>query len=97
MVLPARGGETSVCSAAGACARDAKAAPGAAAPAQQSFRGGLAGWQEKKIAQYIEEHLLEDVHRCGRGLGEVLELPGLVVVGEGEGEDEDVVVEEEAA
>lgn len=33
----------------------------AAAPAQQSFRGGLAGWQEKKIAQYIEEHLLEDV------------------------------------
>ena len=25
------------------------------------LRGGLAGWQEKKVAQYIEEHLSEDV------------------------------------
>jgi AraC family transcriptional regulator len=32
-----------------------------AVPAKRSFRGGLAGWQEKKVAQYIEEHLLEDV------------------------------------
>lgn len=32
-----------------------------AIPAKQSFRGGLAGWQEKKVAQYIDEHLLEDV------------------------------------
>ena len=32
-----------------------------AGPVKQSFRGGLARWQEKKIAQYIEEHLLEDV------------------------------------
>jgi AraC family transcriptional regulator len=31
-----------------------------AIPARVQIRGGLAGWQEKKIAQYIEEHLLED-------------------------------------
>jgi AraC family transcriptional regulator len=30
-------------------------------PAQPPIRGGLAGWQEKKIAQYIDEHLLDDV------------------------------------
>ena len=27
-----------------------------AIPAKQPFRGGLAGWQEKKVAQYIDEH-----------------------------------------
>jgi AraC family transcriptional regulator len=32
-----------------------------AAPARQNSRGGLAGWQEKKVAQYIEEHLSEDI------------------------------------
>jgi AraC family transcriptional regulator len=32
-----------------------------AAPAKHNVRGGLAGWQEKKVAQYIEEHLSEDV------------------------------------
>jgi AraC family transcriptional regulator len=32
-----------------------------AGPVKRSFRGGLARWQEKKVAQYIEEHLLEDV------------------------------------
>jgi AraC family transcriptional regulator len=26
----------------------------------QRIRGGLAGWQEKRVAQYIEEHLAED-------------------------------------
>ena len=29
--------------------------------AKRHIRGGLAGWQEKKVAQYIEEHLLEDI------------------------------------
>lgn len=29
--------------------------------ATQRIRGGLAGWQEKRVAQYIEEHLAEDV------------------------------------
>ena len=33
----------------------------AAAPVKHNVRGGLAGWQEKKVAQYIEEHLSEDV------------------------------------
>jgi AraC family transcriptional regulator len=28
---------------------------------QEYVRGGLAGWQQKKVAQYIEEHLLEDI------------------------------------
>jgi AraC-like DNA-binding protein len=32
-----------------------------AAPAKQNIRGGLAGWQKKKLAEYIEEHLAEDV------------------------------------
>jgi len=32
-----------------------------AAPVKQPIRGGLSGWQEKKVAQYIEEHLLEDI------------------------------------
>jgi AraC family transcriptional regulator len=32
-----------------------------AAPARRNVRGGLAGWQEKKVAQYIEEHLSEDI------------------------------------
>jgi AraC family transcriptional regulator len=32
-----------------------------AAPARQNIRGGLAGWQEKKVAQYIDEHLPEDI------------------------------------
>ena len=30
-------------------------------PARAHVRGGLAGWQEKKAAQYIEEHLSEDI------------------------------------
>jgi AraC family transcriptional regulator len=30
-------------------------------PAPPQIRGGLAGWQEKRVAQYIEEHLLEDI------------------------------------
>jgi AraC family transcriptional regulator len=32
-----------------------------AAPVKQNIRGGLAGWQEKKVAHYIEEHLAEDI------------------------------------
>jgi AraC family transcriptional regulator len=32
-----------------------------AIPAKEHVRGGLAGWQEKKVAQYIEEHLSEDI------------------------------------
>jgi AraC family transcriptional regulator len=32
-----------------------------AIPAKEHIRGGLAGWQEKKVAQYIEEHLPEDI------------------------------------
>ena len=31
------------------------------APAVTTFRGGLAGWQKKKIADHIEEHLDEDL------------------------------------
>src|ERR1700730_2725552 len=31
------------------------------APATQNARGGLAAWQEKRVTQYIEEHLTEDV------------------------------------
>jgi AraC family transcriptional regulator len=30
-------------------------------PATQPIRGGLAGWREKKVAQYIDEHLSEDI------------------------------------
>jgi AraC family transcriptional regulator len=30
-------------------------------PAATTFRGGLAGWQRKKVADYIEEHLDEDL------------------------------------
>jgi AraC family transcriptional regulator len=30
-------------------------------PATQRIRGGLAGWREKKVAQYIDEHLSEDI------------------------------------
>jgi len=33
---------------------------GAVAP-KQNVRGGLAGWQRKKLAEYIEEHLAEDI------------------------------------
>ncbi len=29
--------------------------------ARRPIRGGLAGWQEKKVAQYIEEHLAENI------------------------------------
>ena len=29
--------------------------------ATHPIRGGLAGWQEKRVAQYIEEHLSEDI------------------------------------
>ncbi len=32
-----------------------------AVPAKQNVRGGLAGWQQKKLAEYIEEHLAEDI------------------------------------
>jgi AraC family transcriptional regulator len=32
-----------------------------AALVKQPIRGGLAGWQEKKVAQYIEEHLSQDI------------------------------------
>jgi AraC family transcriptional regulator len=32
-----------------------------AGAATQPIRGGLAGWQEKRVAQYIEEHLSEDI------------------------------------
>jgi AraC family transcriptional regulator len=31
------------------------------APARQNARGGLAAWQEKRVTQYIEEHLTEDI------------------------------------
>jgi AraC family transcriptional regulator len=30
-------------------------------PKRQHVRGGLAGWQEKKVAQHIEEHLSDDI------------------------------------
>jgi AraC family transcriptional regulator len=32
-----------------------------AAPAKQNIRGGLAGWQKKRLAEYIEDHLAEDM------------------------------------
>jgi AraC family transcriptional regulator len=32
-----------------------------AVAAEQRVRGGLAGWQEKRVGQYIEEHLTEDM------------------------------------
>jgi AraC family transcriptional regulator len=32
-----------------------------AGAATHPIRGGLAGWQEKRVAQYIEEHLSEDI------------------------------------
>jgi AraC family transcriptional regulator len=32
-----------------------------ASRAKRPIRGGLAGWQEKKVAEYIDEHLSEDV------------------------------------
>lgn len=31
------------------------------APAAQNARGGLAAWQQKRVAQYIEEHLTEEI------------------------------------
>jgi AraC family transcriptional regulator len=31
------------------------------APVEPSVRGGLAGWQQKKVTEYIEEHLAEDI------------------------------------
>ena len=31
------------------------------APAAQNARGGLAAWQQKRVTQYIEEHLTEDI------------------------------------
>jgi len=34
---------------------------GSVAPLQSNIRGGLSGWQQRKLAQYIEEHLAEDV------------------------------------
>ena len=34
---------------------------GSFAPLQSNIRGGLSGWQQRKLAQYIEEHLAEDV------------------------------------
>ncbi len=43
-----------------------------AIPAKEHIRGGLAGWQEKKVAQYIEEHLPEDM-----SLATLAELAGL--------------------
>jgi AraC family transcriptional regulator len=33
---------------------------GAVAP-KQNIRGGLAGWQKRKLTEYIEEHLAEDI------------------------------------
>jgi AraC family transcriptional regulator len=30
-------------------------------PTRQSERGGLAGWQKKRVVEYVEEHLSEDV------------------------------------
>ena len=32
-----------------------------AAPVKAYLRGGLAGWQKNQVAQYIEEHLTEDI------------------------------------
>ena len=29
--------------------------------AREDLRGGLPGWQQKKLTQYIEEHLAEEV------------------------------------
>jgi AraC family transcriptional regulator len=31
------------------------------APVATTFRGGLAGWQKKKVADYIEDHLEEEI------------------------------------
>jgi AraC family transcriptional regulator len=30
-------------------------------PAEPGVRGGLAGWQQKKVTEYIEEHLADDI------------------------------------
>jgi AraC family transcriptional regulator len=30
------------------------------APSRQSMRGGLAGWQKRRVAEYIQEHLSDD-------------------------------------
>ena len=40
--------------------------------AHQNIRGGLAAWQEKRIAEYINQHLLEDTSL--RTLAEVARL-----------------------
>jgi AraC family transcriptional regulator len=41
-------------------------------PAPQYVRGGLAGWREKKVAQFIEDHLPEDI-----SLATLAEVAGL--------------------
>ncbi len=43
-----------------------------AAPTQQRVRGGLAAWQERRAAEYIEEHLCDDF-----SLSALSELAGL--------------------
>jgi AraC family transcriptional regulator len=30
-------------------------------PAEPNFRGGLAGWQQKKLVEYIEDHVAEEI------------------------------------
>ena len=42
------------------------------APARENARGGLAGWQRKRVAEYIEEHLAEDL-----SLSQLAEVAGL--------------------
>jgi AraC family transcriptional regulator len=34
---------------------------GGLSPAEPGIRGGLAGWQQKKVTEYIEEHIAEDI------------------------------------
>src|SRR5262245_2526503 len=43
-----------------------------ATPAKERIRGGLAGWQERKVGQYIDEHFPEDI-----SLATLAELVGL--------------------
>jgi AraC family transcriptional regulator len=42
------------------------------APAPQSARGGLAGWQRKRVAEYVEEYLADDL-----SLSKLAEVAGL--------------------
>jgi AraC family transcriptional regulator len=46
---------------AGVLAHELMRLNGAASPPKPATRGGLAGWQQKRVANFIEEHLAEDI------------------------------------